>query len=156
MVFCLRSPISTFRKAYDALAPGGWFEMQDSCAPLMSLDGSITGTPIEKLYNTVMEAALKIGIDVTAAKRYKVMMEEVGFVDVQEVKVEWPIGTWAKSKYHKMLGKWFRADLETGVEAVAMGLFTRVMGYSKEEVEGLIRDVKRDMDNKDIHAYQPL
>ncbi|KUJ08961.1 S-adenosyl-L-methionine-dependent methyltransferase [Mollisia scopiformis] len=156
MVFCLRSPISTIQKAYASLAPGGWLEMQDTCAPLYSIDNSIAGTSLEKCYDMVVEAAKKVGIDSTAASRYKDMMEEAGFVDVQEVKVEWPIGGWAKSTYHKTLGKWFRADLETGVEAVALGLFTRVLGMKKEEVESFLVDIKKDMDSKHVHAYQPF
>lgn len=102
--------------------------MQDTCSPLCSIDNSVIGTSLDKCYNMVGNALTKIGVDCGAAKNYKRVMEEVGFVDVQEVRVEWPIGGWAKSSYHKTLGKWFRADLETGMEAIALGLFTRVLG----------------------------
>lgn len=130
--------------------------MQDTCSPLMSIDDSIRGTSLLDFYEKVTAAATKIGIDVGAAKNYKKMMQEVGFVDVKEVKVEWPIGGWAKGKYHKALGKWFRADLETWMEAIALGMFTRILGMRKEEVEELLVEVKRNMDEKGVHAYQPL
>jgi hypothetical protein len=156
MVFCLRSPIGTIRKAFNSLAPGGWLEMQDTCSPLMSIDNSIAGTALQQFYDKVTVAATKIGIDSGAAKNFKAMMEEVGFVDVKEVKVEWPIGGWAKGPYHKTLGKWFRVDMETGMEAIALGMFTRILGMSKEEVLELVALVKKDMDSKDVHAHQPL
>lgn len=99
---------SIFQKAFDALAPGGFFEMQDAAAPLESIDSSIEGTAMPKMSKMIGDTTAKMGIDLTAAKMYKEMMEEVGFVDVKEVRLEWPIGTWAKSAYHKRIGRCFR------------------------------------------------
>lgn len=90
--------------------------MQDTCSPLGSIDTSLKDTALERCYNLVVEAAAKVGIDCTSAHRYKAMFEEMGFVDVQEIRVEWPIGGWAKSRYHKALGMWYKADLEMGLE----------------------------------------
>lgn len=156
MAFCFTSPISIFKKAYAALEPGGWFEMQDSGTPLLSPDNSIEGTAMEKCWQLLATAASKRGIDLGAASRYKQWMEEVGFVDVREVVIEWPIGTWAKSDYHKSLGAWFHKDLSMGAEGIAMGLFTRVLGMSKEEVERFMVDVKREFNDRKIHGYQAL
>jgi hypothetical protein len=156
MAFCFRDPVAVFRKVFNALEPGGYFEMQDSATPLLSPDSSIEGTSMQQCWEKITAAGQKIGVDITAAVRYKGWMEEVGFVDVKQVLIEWPLGTWAKSEYHKTLGAWFYKDISMGVEGIAMGLFTRVLGESKEEVETFIRKVKKDMDNKKIHGYQPL
>jgi len=83
-------------------------------------------------------------------------MEEVGFVDVKEMKIEFPIGTWAKSDYHKTIGKWYQKDLMNGIEGIMLGLLTRVMGMEKGEVEVLIEQVKRGLLDRKIHAYQPF
>jgi len=91
-----------------------------------------------------------------APKRHKSMMKEVGFVDVKEMVIEFPIGPWAKSEYHKMIGKWYQKDLINGVEGIMMGLLTRVMGMGREEVECLIEEVKRGLLDRKIHAYQPF
>lgn len=88
MTFCMRSPISIFRKAFDALAPGGYLEMQDTAAPLSSIDDTLAGTSLLQYYNLIVEAAAKIGIDVTSASRYKPMFEEAGFVDVESKMLE--------------------------------------------------------------------
>lgn len=157
LVFCFTDAMSIFRKAFDALEPGGWFEMQDTCAPLGSIDGTLEGTPLLETYNLIAKTFLeKRGVDVTVASRFKSMMEEVGFVDVKEVKIEWPIGTWAKSSYHKRIGAWYQRDLKMATEGIMMGLFTRMLGWKKEEVDELLVKVLADMDDKNIHSYQPL
>jgi hypothetical protein len=152
----MRSPISIFRKAFDALAPGGYLEMQDTAAPLASIDSTLSGTVLLHFYDLIVQAAAKIGIDVTSASRYKEMFEEVGFVDVETRMLEWPIGPWGKSEYHKRVGALFHRDMDLGAEAIGMGLLTRVLGMSREEVMVLVEGAKRDMNNRDIHSYQPL
>ncbi|TVY82843.1 putative methyltransferase tdiE [Lachnellula suecica] len=156
MVFAFTDPIAIFRKAFAALASGGYFEMQDLCTPIRAFDDSLNGSAMINCSNLIVDACSKRGIDLTAPGKYQVMMESVGFVDVKEVVVEWPVGTWAKSKYHKRIGAWFKRDMEVGVEGIVMGLFTRVLGMSKEDVQVIVEDVKRDMNDKSIHAYQPF
>lgn len=156
MVFAFSDPLAVFRKAFTALSPGGYFEMQDLCTPIRAPDNSLDGTAMLRCSNLIIEAAQKRGIDLTVPKKYKEMMQSVGFADVKEVIVEWPVGTWAKSEYHKRIGAWFKRDMEIGVEGIVMGLFTRVLEMSKEDVAVIVEDVKRDMNNKRIHSYQPL
>lgn len=46
--------------------------------------------------------------------------------------------------------------MDLGAEAIGMGLLTRVLGMKKDEVSVLVEAAKRDMNNRDIHSYQPL
>ncbi|KAF4626673.1 hypothetical protein G7Y89_g11484 [Cudoniella acicularis] len=156
MAFALRNPQTIFRKAFDALSPGGYFEMQDLVPPSRSIDNTFEGTALQRCAMLMIEAGLKVGMDITAPARYKSMMEEVGFVDVKEVMFEWPIGTWAKSQYHKRIGAWFMRDIEIGLEGIMMGLLTRVLGMSREEVGILSRDTLKEMRDPKIHCYQPF
>jgi hypothetical protein len=149
------SPESIFRKAYAALSPGGYFEMQDG-VPLRSIDNSTEGTAMQKYYDLIIEACKMRNADLWSAEKYKSMMEEVGFVDVKETVIEWPIGTWAKSPFHKRIGTWFKHDLAMGIEGIGMKLFTGLLGMSREEVEELVKQVLKDMDNKNIHGHQAL
>lgn len=153
-IVCWTDPLRLFKKAFDALSPGGYFEMQDPSSPLRSVDNSLEGTAILKSALLVTEAFAKRGIDLTTPVRYKAMMEQVGFVDVMETVIDWPIGTWAKDRYYKMIGAWFQKDLLQGIEGMLLGLCTRVLGMEKEETMKLVEDVKRDMVDKRIHSYQ--
>ncbi|TVY38306.1 putative methyltransferase [Lachnellula occidentalis] len=156
MVFAFSDPLAVFRKAFNALSPGGYFEMQDLCSPIRSFDDSLNGSAMFRCSNMIIQACQKRGIDLTVPKRYKEMMQSVGFVDVKEVIIEWPVGTWAKSEYHKRIGAWFKKDMEIGAEGIIMGLFTRLLGMTKEQVAVIVEDVKREMNDKSIHAYEPF
>jgi len=43
-----------------------------------------------------------------------------------------------------------------GMEGFAMMALTKILGMKKEEVDELVKGAKEDMDNKNIHSYQPL
>jgi hypothetical protein len=145
------------QKAFDALNPGGYYEMQDPSAPLRSIDGTLEGTAMDRCGLLMFDAFLKRGVDISAPRRHKAMMEAVGFVDVVETVIQWPIGTWAKSRYHKTIGAWYQKDLLAGVEGMCTALFTRGPGaLKKEEVDTIIEEVKGNVLDKSIHAYQDL
>ncbi|KAG0652575.1 putative methyltransferase tdiE [Hyphodiscus hymeniophilus] len=71
MFTCFEDPKVVFQKAYDALAPGGYFEMQDIYFKPHSNDGTTEGTMIQRINDLVIE--------------------EVGFEDVVENKFAWPV-----------------------------------------------------------------
>ena len=84
------------------------------------------------------------------------MMEEVAFMDVKEVRLEWPLGTWAKSAYHKRIGARFQRDLSMAVEGIALGLFVRGLGMKREEADQLVNDLRKDVEDRRLHEYQAL
>lgn len=49
MFSCFKDPLAVFRKAYAALAPRGYFEMQDPYFKIYSIDGTVEGTALEKV-----------------------------------------------------------------------------------------------------------
>jgi hypothetical protein len=149
-------PAPIFQKAFNALEPGGYLEMQDISGPMQCIDSSFAGTAFQKASQMMQTVMKPRGIDMTAPSRYKAIFEAVGFVDVKEVVIEWPVGTWGKSKYHKLIGAWYQKDLVQGVDGMAMALFTRDLGLTREEVTKLMGQVKRDMMDRRIHTFQNL
>lgn len=51
---------------------------------------------------------------------------------------------------------WTYEDLGKGASGLSMALFTRALGWSAEEVEVFLVDVRKDMKNKSIHSYWPV
>src|SRR5450756_2017626 len=86
---CFKDPPSIIGKAFDALAPGGYFELQDMCLQT-SDDGSMNGTALLEWQTHVKEAATKTGVEWTNVPNYKRWMIEKGFEDVTEVNFRWP------------------------------------------------------------------
>jgi hypothetical protein len=48
---------------------------------------------------------------------------------------------------------WVYEDLAPGLEGLSMALFTRLLGWSKEEVDVFLVSVRNDMKNTKYHAY---
>ena len=46
--------------------------------------------------------------------------------------------------------------MTSGLQAMSLMLFTNVLGWSVEEVELLLNDVRKDFKNRKIHAYVPV
>ncbi|GKT46155.1 putative methyltransferase tdiE [Colletotrichum spaethianum] len=83
-------------------------------------------------------------------------MEEVGFVDVTIVPFKWPIGPWAKDPHYKELGSWALENSFEGLEAWSMAAFTRALGWTPEQVQVYLVDVRKELKDKSIHHYCPL
>lgn len=120
------------------------------------MDSSLTGTHLERWTNLIMEGTSRLGKDWTRVRKYKEYLEEAGFVDVVERKYEWPVGTWAKGKRNKLLGAWYREDLMSGLQGFSLGVLTRAMGMSVDEVEVLLVGVREDIRSNKIHVYIPV
>lgn len=129
--------------------------MQDADFPMKYVDDSLNGTALWKWNMLIEEGAKKVGKPWTRTNQYKGWMEEIGFVDIEEKILPWPINTWPKDTYLKLLGLWFQFDLLEGLNSTT-ALLTRGLGWSTEEVESLLVDVRKDIENRRVHAYVPM
>ena len=130
--------------------------MQDATMPLRCIDDSLKDTALENWISLLLAGATNLGRDWTCTTKYKQYMEEAGFVDVQERQYQWPINTWPKGKRAKTLGAWVLQNFSDGINAMSMAVLTRGLGMSREEIEILLVDVRKDLSNRGIHAYMPM
>lgn len=144
------------QQAYDALAPGGYLEMDDVYMPFASDDGTLDGTALDTWSKRQVESCKKIGIDTRSCSHYKEWMTEIGFEDVCEFRFKWPVGTWPKDKQLKKLGQLTRVNFLTGIEGFTLRLWTGVLGMSMDEVLEFLAKVKEDIVNPRIHSYWPV
>jgi hypothetical protein len=155
LVSCFKEPATVFKTAFDALTPGGYFEMQDTLT-LKCIDSSGEGTQLMRWVSLMLEAASKLGRDFAKTNKYKGWMEEAGFVDIKEESFACPTNTWPRGSHYKTLGVWTGQNLKDGLNAFSMAALTRALGWTPEEVIGLLADVSRDLDDRNIHAYMPM
>jgi hypothetical protein len=142
--------------ALDALNPGGFLEFHDFVIPLRSIDDSLQGTAFQSWQEKTFDAADKLGTSWRNSANYSRYLEEAGFVDVVEKHFQWPINPWAKGARMKTIGAYCQENILRGMEALSMAVLTRGAGMTKEEVMELTAAAKRDVPNRDIHAYVPL
>ncbi|KAF3481117.1 TAM domain methyltransferase [Arthroderma uncinatum] len=146
-----------YSQCYENLAPGGYVEMQDICLPLRSDDGTLTSDhALDKWSMLMLEACVKLERPLDVAKSHKKRMEAAGFVDVVEVVYKWPQNSWAKDPKLKEIGNWTMINMLEGLQALTVGPFTRGLGWSIEEVETFLVDVRANVKDRKMHVYWPM
>jgi hypothetical protein len=104
-----------------------------------------------------MEAAAQTGLDATAPSHFGPKLRAAGFVDVQRKNFKWPLGKWAKGKKNKLLGYYAEEDFNDFLPGSVLGLFTRVLKWTREEVELFLAEVRREKrEMKERHFYANL
>jgi SAM-dependent methyltransferase len=148
---------SYFDKAYAALEPGGWFELQDISLPLRCDDGTMPADSYtNKLGELFIEGSEKTNRPINLAPQYKEFLEKSGFVDIVEKQFKWPVGPWPKDPHYKEIGEWYYANLNQGLEGLTMAILTRVLGWTTEEAHIFLAKSRKSLRDLSIHAYCPI
>ncbi|KAH7156740.1 S-adenosyl-L-methionine-dependent methyltransferase [Dactylonectria macrodidyma] len=159
MTFSIKSWPDYVKNIYANLAPGGYVELLEIDLFAKSDDNTLKDdSPLSKCIKLLDEASTKIGRPFQDNTKNKNLLKEAGFVDIVETTFKWPTGPWPKDKHYKELGAWNNTNMDAlqGLEALAMAGFTRVLGWSQEEVTVFLASVRKDLRNKSIHAYWPV
>jgi SAM-dependent methyltransferase len=155
LLSCFSNPKRVFEQAFRCLAPGGWLEMQDADFPARCADSSLAGTPLDQWYNYIVAGGAAMGRNLSMVRLYRGWLEEIGFVNVQERFFRWPINTWPRDPHLKKLGFWFQHDLLELMTGLKTAL-TRGLGWSQEKAEVFLVDVRKDVKDRNIHAYHVM
>jgi len=129
-------------------------EIQDIDFPIVCDDGSIhPDSNLRNWSNLMMEAGERSGFSLNTCGHAAEMMSAAGFVDIVRIPFKWPINRWPRDPRHKAIGAWAEANFSIGIETMTMALFTRFMGWSKEDVEGFSEVVVREFRDVRNHGY---
>ncbi|EFX02618.1 umta methyltransferase family protein [Grosmannia clavigera kw1407] len=141
---CVSNPDQLFRRAYEHLAPGGWFEMQAVCSSLRSDDGTGDSAESAQMWmKSICDGARKFGKPLDSAPEWKEKMKVAGFIDVQQ-------------DIRKEIGKFQYIQEQQAIDSYTPGIFSSVLGWKDEEIKVLITKVKKDIKNPEYHLYIPV
>ncbi|RDW94381.1 hypothetical protein BP5796_00144 [Coleophoma crateriformis] len=154
LISCLKNPPQTFATAYQNLAPGGWLEIQDIIWPFKSQDESLAekGKPLLQWCEQAQAGSAKLGRPFADVSRYAAMMEEVGFVNVKQRTLKIPLNDWPKDRRMKELGALFLENMLDAVVALKK-IWTFALGYSSEDADAFMGEVRSAVRNREVHAY---
>jgi hypothetical protein len=103
----------------------------------------------------VVEAITLDGIDPDPSPKFKAMMEDVGFVNVREQPLKWPVGPWAEGKREKLIGRINVDNCKQACRPGGMALFTKRLGWTVAQVEEYMPKVEQDIaDSKRLYYIQ--
>ncbi|KIY02246.1 uncharacterized protein Z520_02384 [Fonsecaea multimorphosa CBS 102226] len=145
-----------FRRALDALQPGGWLEMQDLYMPILCDDGTLNGTAYGEWNDRYIEACVGLGRDPSWTAKYKDWMVEAGFTGVRQKIFRWPVNPWPKDKTLKEIGIWNMINMQDGLDGFTIRLWTTAFGMTAEEIRIFLVQVRKDLRDTRIHSYWPM
>jgi len=145
------------RQAFDHLAPGGYIELFDPVCGIKCDDDTLPkDSAIRKWSEYMLEASTKAGCYLDEPTTYKQKVIDAGFVDVVETVYTYPMNTWPKDKKWKAVGAWVLENMHGGLESMSLVMFTKVLGWSYEEVQVFLAQARKELKDKSIHAYWPV
>lgn len=156
------------------LTPGGYIELADMIFPIECDDGTMKeDSALQKWSTLMLEGTIKGGRPVNSAKDYKEQLEAAGFTNVVEKRYVWPLNRWPKDPTLKEIGRftltidkahysntgvgtWAHENVGPSLEGFSMAVFTRLLNWTKEELEVFLVDVRKEVNDPKIHAYFPM
>jgi len=144
-----------YSRIYRNLKPGGWVEIQE----FETYVGSDDDPNLEKTPNIVKWAALcneasaKSGRSISIAPEQKQHMIDAGFHDIRDDIYKVPIGTWPVEPKLKEIGMYQLELALRSVESFTLGFLKRVNGWSNNECQVLMAEVRREIRDPKIHLY---
>ncbi|RJE24866.1 Methyltransferase [Aspergillus sclerotialis] len=137
------------------LNPGGWVEIVDFAGDWFSDDDpDMERAPsIRKWARLQQEASIKFGKELDIAHLHKRQLIDTGFQDVHEQVHKIPVNPWPKDPKLKEIGRYQQANVLEGMEAMSLALFTRVLGWSNQEVQVFFASVRKELIDRSIHVY---
>jgi SAM-dependent methyltransferase len=155
--YSLKSWPHFYQEAFKYLRPGGWVENQEFDCQVLSDDNTIPEDSKVKewvrLWNEGMGMIGKTGRcdpEVLAQQ-----MRDAGLINVHILRFKLPIGPWPKQRDLKEAGIYGLAAMLEGMQGLSLRTFTRYLGWSVEQLELYLVDVRKELRRKSIHSYWP-
>ena len=138
------------------LKPGGWIEFQSVTGVIRCDDGTVTdNNAMRQFSNALADSTAIFGTPVDDPVRWKGWLEERGFEDVTEVVYKIPCNPWPRDPRLKLVGAFEMENLLFGLSGMTARLFSKTLKWSPEQVEMFLIDVRREIKNRNVHAYWP-
>ncbi|KAL9075427.1 MAG: hypothetical protein Q9157_004006 [Trypethelium eluteriae] len=137
--------------------PGGWMESQDLMPTVCCDDGTMAPDhPLSKWTKLNDEAQMRMQRPVRIGNKLKRWFQQAGFVDVQEKVFKLPINPWTKDEKLKIVGRFHEASMVDGIQGFSLAPFSRALGWTKEEIEVYLIDVRKSISDRNVHCYHKV
>lgn len=83
-------------------------------------------------------------------------MQAAGFTNVKTVVYKWPTNAWSDDERERLKGLWNLYNVLERLREFTSMLMTKVVGWSQEDVDVLLVDVRAELHDPSVHAYWPL
>ncbi|QGA13059.1 hypothetical protein EYB26_000704 [Talaromyces marneffei] len=143
-----------FSQAYANLKSGGYLEMQSFRIEIFSDDDSLDKAVFTKQWvGLLQEAAIKHGKPMANMDEWPDKMKKAGFDDVMTHIMKVPMNPWPKDPKQKAIGRYMQFEQEQAAPGYTNALLSRILGWSKKEIDILLAHVIGELRDRSIHQY---
>ncbi|KAJ6079664.1 hypothetical protein N7467_009417 [Penicillium canescens] len=143
-----------FEQAFENLKPNGWLEMASFEPTTYSDDGShLKATNFLIAIENMHESSKLFGKDMTSLSTWKDRIAKAGFINVKEDVYKLPQGPWPKDPKLKELGRYHQVNMLEAMPPYTYALFTRMLGWSRVEIEALLAGIRKELCDTSHHLY---
>ncbi|KAK4227934.1 S-adenosyl-L-methionine-dependent methyltransferase [Podospora fimiseda] len=143
MEACFSDWAFIYSQAYDCIKPGGWIEVidwEDFGADKNFLSLYPPGSAAHILTSAAREAADLVGRPMAGWHLNRQLLEDAGFVDINETVYDMGVGSRENSRY----GKLWLFCFVTGIEALCLRPLTKYLGMDEKYVRQLCDRMARE------------
>ncbi|KAF7543677.1 hypothetical protein G7Z17_g10544 [Cylindrodendrum hubeiense] len=141
-------------RAYTALKPGAWLEIQDFRWAFDCDDGTMPDDHAPAIMVTTIAAGLsKFGVDLHVATTLPGRATAAGFTNIVHTVRRVPVGPWARDPALKTIGLYTRGVIYDGLQAITLGPLTRGLKWTPEAVELFLVKVRKELMDPSVHSY---
>ncbi|KAE8378075.1 hypothetical protein BDV26DRAFT_262222 [Aspergillus bertholletiae] len=146
-----------YTNVFKHLVPGGWVEIREhnlKFCPREGKEKEMEGKwdAIQQWSELMDEAAEKFGKKINMGAKQKELMEQTGLVDIQEQIFKIPTRVWKDDPTTKN-GRYYHKHWIRNIEGYSLRLFTKTLGWSKEDTDNLLKRVLQELDQEDLQLY---
>jgi SAM-dependent methyltransferase len=156
--FSIKSWPFFYRQAFASLEPGGWVENQEFELVFGCDDNSQPpDSPSVRWATLLNEGITNFGLTGRCYPNVmKQQMEEAGFINVSWEFYRMPVGLWPKDENLKQSGSFNLTSLLDGISGLSQKVFTHGLGWTIEEMEVLLTQVRDECKDRRIHNFFPM
>lgn len=148
---------SLFRRVFNHLRPGAWFEQVEIDFEPRCDDAPIEPTALHAWYKYLKEATQQTMRPIAHSSGDIIeALQKIGFTDIDHQVVGLPLNPWHHDEQEKKVARWYNLAFCESIEPFTLFPFCNAWHATPDYVQKTTDAVKREAYNSDLHVYNLL
>ncbi|KAJ5551757.1 hypothetical protein N7535_000300 [Penicillium sp. DV-2018c] len=149
---------SLYRRVFMHLRPGAWFEQVEiDFRPRVEGANEEPPRALSSWYSTLKHATEATMRPIAHSSTETIRnLQEAGFTEIDHQIVGLPVNQWHPDAHEKIVARWYNLALGESIYPLCLAPFSRVLSWSKEQIDRIVSDAQNEIYDKNIKAYNLL
>ncbi|CAG8923946.1 unnamed protein product [Penicillium salamii] len=147
---------SLYRRVHQHLRPGAWFEqIEIDLRP--RCEDKDPGRALSSWYSTLRHATESAMRPMAHSTSETIRnLQSAGFTEIDHQIVGLPLNPWHKDEHEQKVARWYNLAISESVLPLSLAPFSRVLGWTREQIDRIAADVKQEAFDKKTHTFNLL